>query len=126
MFLPGSHSDPEASAELWWVRSHLTWEQPIRGAGAGATGGAAAGGAGGGGGGGARGEAQVGPEAEECLWRVHLQKVQSRWESSPTNFFSSMSLKHLQLNCKSKKQVDGFPLLLHRSSTTMGGRLSKA
>ena len=121
MFLSGSHSDPEASAELWWVRSHLTWEQPIRGAGAGAAGGAA-----GGGGGGARGEAQVGPEAEECLWRVHLQKVQSRWESSQSNFFSSMRLKHLQLNCKSKKQVDGFPLLLHRSSTTMGGRLSKA
>ena len=39
MFLPGSHSDPEASAELWWERSHLTWEQPIRGTGGGAGGG---------------------------------------------------------------------------------------
>ena len=97
MFLSGSHSDPEASAELWWVRSHLTWEQPIRRAGAGATGGAGGRAGGAGGGGGARGEAQVGPEAEECLWRVHLQKVQSRWESSQSNFFSSMSLKHLQL-----------------------------
>ena len=40
---------------------------------------------------GARGEAQVEPEAEECLWRVHLQKVQSRWETSPTNFFSTFN-----------------------------------
>ena len=90
MFLPGSHSDPEASAELWWVRSHLTWEQPIRGTGAGAGGGGGGGGRGagaGGGGGGARGEAQVEPEAEECLWGVHLQKDQSRWESSHSKFF---------------------------------------
>ena len=91
------------------MRSHLTWEQPITGAGAGATGGGAggrAGGAGGrvgegaGGGGGAREEAQVEPEAEECLWRVHLHKVQSRWGSSPTNFFSILESQapetHLQ------------------------------
>ena len=79
------------------MRSHLTWEQPITGAGAGAAGGGA-----GGGGGGAREEAQVEPEAEECLWRVHLHKVQSRWESSPTNFFSILESQapatHLQLN----------------------------
>ena len=86
MFLPGSHSDPEASAELWWVRSHLTWEQPIRGTGAGAGGGGGGGGAGGGGGG-ARGEAQVEPEAEECLWRVHLQKHQSGREKLSHNIF---------------------------------------
>ena len=91
MFLPGSHSDPEASAELWWVRSHLTWEQPIRGTGAGAGGGGGRGAGSGGGGGGARGEAQVEPEAEECLWGVHLQKDQSRWESSQSKFFPPLA-----------------------------------